>query len=75
MDGTLPIHMAVTWGLTDIIDLLLSRSAGVNIATARKWTPLMFAIKAGDPKIVEKLLDHKADARQKQGAVFALTPS
>src|SRR5688500_12446745 len=58
------LHVAVTGGNYDVIELLLKSGAVVNAADVRGMTPLMWAVATdrADPRIVRLLLAHGADA-------------
>jgi len=57
------LHVAVTGGNADVVDLLLKSGAPVNAADVRGMTPLMWAVATdrADPRIVRLLLAHGAD--------------
>jgi ankyrin repeat protein len=58
------LHVAVTAGNRDVVELLLKSGARANAADVRGMTPLMWAVATdrADARIVQILLAHGADA-------------
>jgi ankyrin repeat protein len=55
------LHFAVKSNLFDIVQLLITYHANVNLTNKANETPLIYAIKKKNVKITEYLLQHKAD--------------
>ncbi|RZC36906.1 Folate carrier and/or Ank 2 domain containing protein, partial [Asbolus verrucosus] len=61
-----PISLAIMFSHPNIFKYLIERSFDVNTATPTTGiTPLMFAAAMSNHKAIKKLLQHKADMRQK----------
>lgn len=78
-DGQRPLVLAVRFGRRDIVPVLLSYRAAVNMVDADGSTPLMLAAARGDRHMVEDLLlaGARRDVRSKNGATvleLASTP-
>lgn len=58
--GITPLMEAAKIGMTEIVDLLISKGADVNAKTTKKETPLHYAAAGGNVKIAQILLDHGA---------------
>jgi uncharacterized protein len=65
------LQLATTFGLVDIMKLLLERGASVDIRTSIGLTPLFFAVQSGLVDAARILLEHKADvsARSNKGTM------
>lgn len=61
-NDTTPLSLAVQWGLSDIVDILLSFGADPNQALNDGTTPLLIAAQQGDTEICRQLLEAEADA-------------
>jgi ankyrin repeat protein len=56
------LHIAVNFQRNDMIDLILmSQTVDINLMSSLHGTPLHLACKAGNLKIVQRLLIHGAD--------------
>jgi F-type H+-transporting ATPase subunit beta len=55
-----PLHIASLMRQADIVNLLITRGAGVNSQTAEGHTPLHFAVMRNHPEIAGILLEHGA---------------
>lgn len=55
-DGDTPLHMAAGCGRTDIVSLLLQKSANINARNVKSETPLHAAILGGHNSTVKSLL-------------------
>ena len=60
-DGKTPLFSAVTWGSTQVMELLLARGADVNVADKYGQTPLHWAVQTRGERAVEVLIEHGAD--------------
>lgn len=60
-----PLHVAVTCGRVDIVELLIDNKATVNILDWDNTTPLLFASHEGNAQIVNLLLEKGADPNTK----------
>mmetsp|Transcript_120790 Transcript_120790/g.346978 ORF Transcript_120790/g.346978 Transcript_120790/m.346978 type:complete len:833 (-) Transcript_120790:293-2791(-) len=61
--GEGPVHIAAASGHSEMLKLLLDRSANVNDQDAAGETPLHYAVLAGQSHAVAHLLDARADPR------------
>jgi ankyrin repeat protein len=76
-DQTTALHAAAASGRREALEILLRAGANPNVQQQNGWTPLIFAAKAGQPKIreaeyagiVQALLAHgaKVDVQQEDG--------
>jgi ankyrin repeat protein len=68
--GATPLHVAATYGYSEIVEFLLNHGADPNIREKYGCTPLHYATWFGNSKVVKVLLNHGADPniRDKQGA-------
>ena len=60
-DGSTPLHMAVYYGRSKFVSLLLAAGARVNLENKEYRTPLSLAVENGSLEIVKTLLSAKAD--------------
>lgn len=56
--GDFPVHQAVHWGMTDVLELLLQNGASPNVQDVDGRTPLMDAVGAGRMDMVKLILTH-----------------
>jgi ankyrin repeat protein len=56
--GWTPLHWAVQTGREEMVTLLLSRGANLNVRDKRGWTPMRLARKTGKASIAELLRAH-----------------
>jgi L-ascorbate metabolism protein UlaG (beta-lactamase superfamily) len=63
-----PLHFACQVGKPELVEVLLSSGAKVNLFNADGMTPLHCAVKSGNIEIVKMLIDHGAflNVREKQ---------
>jgi ankyrin repeat protein len=66
--GFAPLHIAARNGHVEILELLLSHGATIDIGDRWERTPLMFAARMGHCEAVEILLDHDAKANSRSQA-------
>ena len=59
--GRTPLYLAFDRGHIKIVELLLEHGANVNMATGSGWTPFHFACFKTSTRLVEKLLERKAE--------------
>jgi ankyrin repeat protein len=59
--GSTPLHHAVMFPSTNIVELLLASGAKVNEKDTLGKTPLLWACSSGQQEIAKLLLDNKAD--------------
>jgi len=57
-DGQTAVHIASRVGDVDVVKLLISRGASLNVITNDHYTPLHIAAKEGHDDIARLLLDH-----------------
>ena len=57
--GRTPLHLAITLGHLETMQVLLSAGADINIQNNQKWSALQEAIGTGDPEIVGKALQYR----------------
>jgi len=80
-EGWYPLHTAAYYGPADMIDLLVSKGADVNVrGDFDGWTPLHMAAQQDDPAVVKALLKDGADktiksASGKTAAEMATDPA
>ena len=60
-DGSTPLHMAVIYGRSKFVSLLLAAGAQANLENKEWRTPLSLAVENGSLEIVNVLLSAKAD--------------
>lgn len=60
-DGKTPLHWAVLWGSSALVEALLDAKADVNARDANGLTPLHLARGSPDKTAMKLLLDHHAD--------------
>ena len=60
-DGSTPLHMAVYYGRSKFVSLLLAAGARVNLENKEGRTPLSLAVENGSLEVVKALLAAKAD--------------
>jgi ankyrin repeat protein len=66
--GYTPLHVAASYGWTEMIKLLLDNGADVNaVVVFMQETPLQFAVIADKLDAVKLLVEHGADIYQKNG--------
>ena len=65
INGWTPLHWAVKYSTSVIVEMLLDRGADVNAASKYGWTPLHLAAGDGSTALVETLLDRGADVNAK----------
>ena len=63
--GWTPLHYASSGGHTEIIQLLLDKSAYIDAESPNGTTPLMMAARYGNSKAVQLLIDEGADVQLK----------
>lgn len=63
--GWTPLHYAAAAGDTDIVKMLLNKSAALDASSPNKTTPVMMAARGGHIYAVKMLLDAGADATLK----------
>ena len=61
--GWTALHYAAAVGNTEIMLVLLNKSAHVDAKSPNKTTPLMMAVRSGDTNAVQVLLDKGADLK------------
>lgn len=59
--GTSLLHVAVTYGQTEMVAYLVSKGADINKLNGRGYSPLMSAAETGEPGTVDYLLRMGAD--------------
>lgn len=59
--GMTALHLAATRGLHEMLRCLLHHDADIDVRDRRKETPLMTAVKVGQPDVVQILSDRGAD--------------
>jgi ankyrin repeat protein len=67
-DGWAPLHYAAAGGDSEIVQLLIKKSAALDALSPNKTTPMMMAARGGYIFIVKALLDAGADATLKNEA-------
>lgn len=65
-NGTTPMMIAATKGLTAMVKELLNHGADVNAQDLDNWTALLCATKAGYLEIVEFLVENGADIEHRE---------
>jgi len=60
-----PLHLAAQRGHKDVVQLLLSHSAEVDLTDKNGWTALQWAASRGHKDVVDVLLRHSADVNAK----------
>lgn len=60
-DGYTALHMAVSYQLPYIVELLLENGANINTQSTTGQTPIMEAVLQGENVMVEMLTRHRAD--------------
>jgi hypothetical protein len=63
--GWTALHYAAAAGSTDIVSLLLDKSAYIDAESPNRTTPLMMAARAGHTDVVKLLIDAGADVKLK----------
>lgn len=63
--GWTPLHYAASGGHTEIIQLLLDKSAYIDAESPNGTTPLMMAARYGNSKAVQLLIEEGADVQLK----------
>ena len=71
-DGYTALHMAVSYQLPYIVELLLENGANVNIQSTTGQTPIMEAVLQGENVMVEMLTRHRADVTIPDHVGFSL---
>ena len=69
--GWTALHYASTGGHTEIIQLLLDKSAYIDAESPNGTTPLMMAARYGNSKAVQLLIDEGADVQHKNQLGFS----
>ena len=59
--GQTPLHVAVSLGESDTVNILLQRGAEVKVADRNQWTPLHYACQRGNVITVRDLIAKGAD--------------
>ncbi|GCB61660.1 hypothetical protein scyTo_0012956, partial [Scyliorhinus torazame] len=57
--GRTPLHLAVSLGHLECVNMLLRNSASVDKENAKGWTVLQEAVSTGDPELLEKILQYR----------------
>ena len=70
-EGTALAGLAIKYN-KDLVEHLLKKKAGPNIADETGYTPLFWAVKSGNKDLVEQLLKYKADKTKKDS--MGMTP-
>lgn len=70
--GFTPLGLAVGYGYKDVVDVLLSHGADINVIVFQDYTPLDYAIVRGYKDVVVVILAHGADPNAKNND--GLTP-
>jgi hypothetical protein len=65
-----PLHVEAAAGCSEAVAALLAESVSLESRAKCKWTPLVFAVRAGHPHVVAQLLEAGADvqARDSRGS-------
>lgn len=58
-----PLHMEAANGRAEAVAALLAESASLESRARCKWTSLVFAVRAGHPRVVAQLLEAGADVQ------------
>jgi ankyrin repeat protein len=70
-NGQTALHQAVVWRRAELVDVLLSKGAQVDVRDVQGNTPLMVAIRRGDIEVARMILQHTEgeglEARDEQG--------
>ncbi|GCC26135.1 ankyrin repeat domain-containing protein 13A [Chiloscyllium punctatum] len=57
--GRTPLHLAVSLGHLECVNILLRNNASVDKENAKGWTVLQEAVSTGDPELLEKILQYR----------------
>ncbi|XP_069788850.1 ankyrin repeat domain-containing protein 13A isoform X1 [Narcine bancroftii] len=57
--GRTPLHLAVSLGHLECVEVLLQNSASVIKENAKGWTVLQEAVSTGDPELLQKILQYR----------------
>ncbi|XP_038674326.1 ankyrin repeat domain-containing protein 13A isoform X1 [Scyliorhinus canicula] len=57
--GRTPLHLAVSLGHLECVNMLLRNNASVDKENAKGWTVLQEAASTGDPELLEKVLQYR----------------
>ncbi|XP_067862118.1 ankyrin repeat domain-containing protein 13A [Heptranchias perlo] len=57
--GRTPLHLAVSLGHLECVEVLLRNNASVAKENAKGWTVLQEAVSTGDPELLEKILQYR----------------
>lgn len=57
--GRTPLHLAVSLGHLECVEVLLQNNASVVKENAKGWTVLQEAVSTGDPELLQKILQHR----------------
>ncbi|XP_061819097.1 rabankyrin-5 isoform X2 [Nerophis lumbriciformis] len=69
-DGQMPLHLASSWGLEDVVQCLLEFGANVNTQDSEGRTPIHAAISSQHNVIIQLLISHpdiRLNIRDRQG--------
>ena len=73
--GCTPLHLAVSSRLAqDTIELLVAYKANVSARNNRGQTPLHLAAEAGQPGVIDQLIDHGAYVNAATARIVSATP-
>uniref|UniRef100_UPI00398E9B96 ankyrin repeat domain-containing protein 13A n=1 Tax=Pristiophorus japonicus TaxID=55135 RepID=UPI00398E9B96 len=57
--GRTPLHLAVSLGHLECVEVLLRNNASVTTENVKGWTVLQEAVSTGDPELLEKILQYR----------------